>query len=120
MEKKEKSPAVMQGENRWLLLQASHKAVCVESQNRVQLNVRINNILFRNTFEHINRRLLHGFTDRELTILLDMEMEEPFVFNLIRFIGMRSDMSPMVSGILWSLIGSFVGIIIAELLVKHN
>jgi hypothetical protein len=36
MEKKEKSPADRQGENRRLLLQASHKAVCVESQNRVQ------------------------------------------------------------------------------------
>lgn len=86
----------------------------------VKMNVKLNNILFRNTFERFNRTLLHSFTDRELTVHLDMEMEDPFVFNLIRFIGMRSDMSPIVSNILWSIIGSFVGRIIAELLGKHN
>lgn len=37
--KKEKSPAVMQDENR-LLLQASNKAVCLESKNRVQQTYR--------------------------------------------------------------------------------
>lgn len=84
------------------------------------MNVKLNNILFRNTFERFNRSRFHSLTDRELTVHLDMEMEEPFVFNLIRFIWMRSDMSPIVSGILWSIIGIFVGRIIAELLVKHN
>lgn len=84
------------------------------------MNVKLNNILFRNTFERFNRTRFHSLTDRELTVHLDMEMEEPFVFNLIRFIWMRSNMSPIVSGILWSIIGIFVGRIIAELLVKHN
>lgn len=37
---KEKSPAVMQGENRRLLLQASHKAARRISQNRVQQKYR--------------------------------------------------------------------------------
>lgn len=40
MEKKEKSPAVMQGENRRLLIQASHKAARRISQNRVQQKYR--------------------------------------------------------------------------------
>lgn len=35
MEKKEKSPAVMQGENRRLLIQATNKTACAASKNRV-------------------------------------------------------------------------------------
>lgn len=84
------------------------------------LNVRINNILFRNTFEKFNRRILSGVTDRELKIILDMEMEEAFIFNLIRFIGMQSGRFPIVSCILWSIIGSFIGMAVAEILFKHN
>lgn len=40
MEKKEKSPADRQGENRRLLLQATNKTACAASKNRVQQKYR--------------------------------------------------------------------------------
>lgn len=98
MEKNEKSPADRQGENRRLLLQASHKDARMESKNRVQ-------------------QKYCKWREKKRREYMDGGYKHTFWENLIYFTLVRENgenMDDKINELVFSLIGSFVGIAIAR------